>query len=927
MSPEEQALGEVLASIQARRGTATDRNRAHWDQLSAGSHPHPDTHPIGDYLNREGFNPVGTLLELPFNFAPGAGEGWFQGNQPAWGQDGMDYYPSAAENWAEGGLAPRAEAIMQWIARGGDAATAAGLGTILASGGLLAKPGGAVAVGGQGVKGVAKVGQKAIRNFRRRQANRQVRLESQRNLEDQALGDVFSPERVRRAEAAEKAEYDEGQRITSGQRVDEEITPADRAMVQPDKWRQAEKRRSQRSIIQELQENPHLREFPGGEGGYIGAPRDVQNLDDIDTMRLNLDRQFDEGLNVLNIADPDRVGTWYLRQKAAHDISHEPHQLPRGTEVSAAYSAGVSPESELAFALKHWNNRNLVGAEDPQVAYRGAPARMLDRAVEENVPAPLAFKVGEYQNKSNPLVPLRSLYGVNDFRWAQAMGYTDPQGNPWTAGVSSTMHPFMDAETALATARANERRAGGRANWQGPHLQEIPWVLGKAQAFYGRGSRTSSGQYHTEVPGDTTGMRQALRDANNTVGDYLHKHAATVTAERTPGAGLGHREDILSAPFEERQAYGDAAPWTLGDQNKDVFYSGMNMRQLPATEGYGVWEGPAGRDNNPLYMPRPLLDFPTVGKAPSGEIVPAQDWKWKDTMTGDVNDHTRRTVEAVEQLRAVLDAQHAGAANIPNTGNFPNQNALLVDTRPVGDPEVPFTGRQMGPEQERILSDRLGHAQVADMPEGTIPPMPGMTYKEPVMAPDLFGTTATNRGVLMFPYDQNSPTALRGKLEKGLGSLLELPPDAHGPVLFPGASVESARANTFYVPGLSKFDDAGNMVPTTPGSGEATMGALEGLARMPERAAQNLSTDEGVRQAIRGLMRRDHGHPLTREDVQRTRQFFAEADWGRAVRMVRRGSPPAAALAALGYSAAGMAAEEQEALMDVLRADSEGLGD
>jgi hypothetical protein len=43
--------------------------------------------------------------------------------------------------------------------------------------------------------------------------------------------------------------------------------------------------------------------------------------------------------------------------------------------------------------------------------------------------------------------------------------------------------------------------------------------------------------------------------------------------------------------------------------------------------------------------------------------------------------------------------------------------------------------------------------------------------------------------------------------------------------------------------------------------------------------------------------------------------------------MIKKGSPPTGALAALGYSAAGMAAEEQEALMDVLRADSEGLDD
>ena len=43
----------------------------------------------------------------------------------------------------------------------------------------------------------------------------------------------------------------------------------------------------------------------------------------------------------------------------------------------AAYSAGVSPESELGFSLKHLNSR---AAGEPGMAYRGAVMRKLDKA-------------------------------------------------------------------------------------------------------------------------------------------------------------------------------------------------------------------------------------------------------------------------------------------------------------------------------------------------------------------------------------------------------------------------------------------------------------------------------------------------------------------------------------------------------------------
>ena len=89
------------------------------------------------------------------------------------------------------------------------------------------------------------------------------------------------------------------------------------------------------------------------------------------------------------------------------------------------------------------------------------------------------------------------------------------------------------------------------------------------------------------------------------------------------------------------------------------------------------------------------------------------------------------------------------------------------------------------------------------------------------------------------------------------------------------------------------------------------MNFLEKAAGAPHELSMNLGESEGVRNAIKRKIKRDVGAPTTRGDIQETRRFFAEADWPKAVQMIRDGMAPAAALAALGYSASSMAKEKK----------------
>ena len=98
---------------------------------------------------------------------------------------------------------------------------------------------------------------------------------------------------------------------------------------------------------------------------------------------------------------------------------------------------------------------------------------------------------------------------------------------------------------------------------------------------------------------------------------------------------------------------------------------------------------------------------------------------------------------------------------------------------------------------------------------------------------------------------------------------------------------------------------------TAPYSGEATSDLLTRFSELPQSVAQNLSESEAVRNQIREKALRDAKLGGARGDIQASRRFFSEADWPKAVKLIREGMTPAAAIAALGYSAASMAGEQR----------------
>ena len=159
-----------------------------------------------------------------------------------------------------------------------------------------------------------------------------------------------------------------------------------------------------------------------------------------------------------------------------------------------------------------------------------------------------------------------------------------------------------------------------------------------------------------------------------------------------------------------------------------------------------------------------------------------------------------------------------------------------------------------------------------------------------------FQPSASARGVAIADFESDAAAkanALR-KLTGGKSPLAGALPE--------GATLNKAGQESVYT-------------PLEYGQGKATEAVLRGFADLPEGVSQrvtgNLSENEGIRNIIKQKMARDSAYPTARKDVEEMRKFFSEADWARAVQMMRKGVAPAAAVAALGYSLPSMAEEKQ----------------
>ena len=431
-------------------------------------------------------------------------------------------------------------------------------------------------------------------------------------------------------------------------------------------------------------QQPHIISVPrADEGGkFIGGPRNIKNTQQLNKQRGKMDVEIDAGA---------AGGDWYDRYRnAISSVTNNSSDADWMSAIQGMFSAGVSPESEFGFAIKSTNSAIATGGNPATMTKVARPAQKKTSidAINANNPLQhqLGEKTGEYAQKVNPSAAGNTgVTGVNDFRHARTIGYTEADGSPQRGALADTGHMYSDYETALSVDRANLRLLDGRSNWNGEQIQAAPWVKQKGDDFFER-QKTGylkkararlKDQGVTEVTDeyvDRIGRQISFEEASRTIGDYYPKHTAFATYEAQPYAGIDHLPGLQTASKAEQDEFArmPESSWANAPGGRDDIYSntrlgntGYVMKTLPTQEMQGVYTPPGmPPETNLGFVARPLVGFDTA----SAKTTPA---------------HDQAALTSGEAIRAFIDTQGAAASHKPWTGTkqqAPFSNSVFAST-------------------------------------------------------------------------------------------------------------------------------------------------------------------------------------------------------------------------------------------------------
>lgn len=422
---------------------------------------------------------------------------------------------------------------------------------------------------------------------------------------------------------------------------------------------------------------PHL--IPKPDGGYVGAPADVQTPGDILRMRERLDQAIDAGAPGRDWYQQSRdwtseiTGTGFDPNTGA-PTHGDPTHARRTAEGLAAFSPQADPGTNLQFYLQARNawERGIplpkVRNTQQATTYNTGMAAK-DEARAAGRPEPdikLGPKTEPFGWHLSPDRPYGTT-GVNDIWHARSFGYTAPDGGEFKGTPGEAQHMFMDYETVLAIRRANARKAGGFDDWNAATVQAAPWVANKEASLRQRYPKWS----------DDKVRETALK----TYPDFAKGSTAYMPHEQMPGQSTG----LLGLVPEDSRAFSNAATWRHPQTGRDTLTGDLfDQGRMPDTTG--TYRNSAGGfEMNPAQTAHPLVDF-VAGTEPR-EIHPG----------------TRAALTGSSAARGLLDVQEGTPWH-------------YIDTRP----DIPLrdatsmrlTGARPSPaqlEQLQGIADRHGY--------------------------------------------------------------------------------------------------------------------------------------------------------------------------------------------------------------------------
>jgi hypothetical protein len=344
--------------------------------------------------------------------------------------------------------------------------------------------------------------------------------------------------------------------------------------------------------IAEARKEAHL--APNRKGVISGAPAGVKTPEDLAAMRSELDRLVDVG---------SKYGSekWYPTARGmVTDLAQgDAQKAPPIAYALGAGSKGRSPEASLD-TLPKMHNAFLMGrymgpgehppgvSTDVWLKYR----RGRDKGEYEKIGA----KIDPYTQDLDPTQPYAST-AVND-RWhGRAFGYKTTKGDEWSDAFDPAQHRFMDAETLLATDRANANKFGGRSDWRPDEIQAMIWVAKRGE---------SEGPLK---PPSFVGPNQPAEINPEMYPQYLDKHTFQGTSGIVPGTATGM--SVAKGTQAERDAYAKKqGGWADPNTGHDIYFGGAGMVTRPSLPMKDIYGG----DTNLGEVARGLVGLEGSGK-------------------------------------------------------------------------------------------------------------------------------------------------------------------------------------------------------------------------------------------------------------------------------------------------------------------------
>lgn len=493
---------------------------------------------------------------------------------------------------------------------------------------------------------------------------------------------------------------------------------------------------------------------------------------------------------------------WYLRQKQlARDLAEDPTAQSLFARGTAAYSPQAMPKVELPAFLRQHNEKMLTGQD--VMARTQAQMRNVAKAYPESGGlAPenirLGKKTGPYGNKKDPTVPV-DYKTANDIWHARAFELGEP-GKVFDRGLTPQEHGVLHGENLLLADRANkagipvgttegalhDASTAQAATWAAKRFRDVKAEdvarfnkQAKARDVYDRNpeawKKKNAGKSPPPKPAPLKSDEELRAYASQGLDTAMPNQTAYLTKEAITGVNTGHLAGMPDLPLADKEAYTRQIRDLTG---RDPTIEALGMYSKKPVETFGEYKNSLGQiENNPGFQ-----NEVAVSNAPrpgGGRMTPEIE---------------REALDIAAHTDALLGAQEAGAWSRFHPRGTPglkvaDMNALGVNTK------------GMTPEMRQQFNDFVRSRNLSQMDYG-------------------------DRVALARFGDEGPVPGIASEEAKAMGKS--------------GLPVEFQRglAETGYVPAYSRWDEVainpdtgkpGAMVPTKPGSGEATMQYLDRL--------------------------------------------------------------------------------------------------